>query len=82
MQLDQSPFYRTVITPWYDSNPACYILVFFLSVVLLFAGVGIWVAATRIEFAAFLWFPVMLAGMSALVMGKICFRVVNRNRNS
>ncbi|MCP4114512.1 MAG: hypothetical protein GY737_03765 [Desulfobacteraceae bacterium] len=82
MQLDQSPFYRTVITPWYDSNLACYILVFFLSLVLLIAGVGIWVAVTRIEYAAFFWFPVMLAAMSAFVMGKICFRVVNRNRNS
>ena len=82
MQLDHSPFYKTVITPWYDSDPACYFLAFFLGVVLLFAGVGIWVAATQLAYAAYLWFPVMLAVMSAFVMAKICLRVVNRNRNS
>ena len=82
MQLDHSPFYKTVITPWYDSNPACYVLVFFLGVVLLFAGGGIWVAATQVAYGAYLWFPVMLAVMSAFVMTKICLRVVNRNRNS
>jgi hypothetical protein len=57
-------------------------LVFFLGVVLLFAGVGIWVAAIQLEYAAYLWFPVMLAVMSVFVMAKICLRVVNRNRNS
>ena len=26
MRLDPNPMFRRIITPWYDSNPACWIL--------------------------------------------------------
>ena len=82
MQLDQNSLYKTVITPWYDSNSACHIMLFFLGMVFIFAGVGIWVALTNFSYEPYLWFPVTLAGFSFFVMVKTSFRLVHRNRNS
>jgi hypothetical protein len=27
MHLEQNPFFRKTITPWYDANPACWIMI-------------------------------------------------------
>ena len=80
MQLDQSSFYRNVIIPWYDSNTVCHGILLFIGAVLAFAGVGIWVAMTEGDYAAHVWFPITLAGLSGFVMAKIVFRLINRNR--
>ncbi|WP_148214546.1 hypothetical protein [Desulforapulum autotrophicum] len=80
MKLDQNSVYRSVITPWYDSNAACRGMLVFLGLVILFAGVGIWVALTNSDYEAYVWFPVTLASLAAFVMVKTGFRLVHRNR--
>lgn len=80
MKLDPNAIYRSVITPWYDSNVACRITLVFLGLVILFAGVGIWVALTDSDYETYVWFPITLAGLAAFVMVKIGFRLVHRNR--
>jgi hypothetical protein len=80
VQLDQSSFYRNVIIPWYDSNALCLGTILFLGSVLAFAGVGVWVAMTQGDYAALIWSPVTLAGLSGFVMIKTVLRLINRSR--
>lgn len=82
MQLDQNPFFRKTITPWYDSNPACWILISLLILVLIFAGAGIYVGSATPQFAPHAWFPGLLAFLSLFLIIKIYLRVKRRDRNN
>ncbi|MCG8551739.1 MAG: hypothetical protein MI799_15160 [Desulfobacterales bacterium] len=82
MQLDQNPFFRKPITPWYDSNPACIILMVIMVPVMLFALVGIWMALTDSRLAGHAWFPGLLFGLSFFLIFKVYFRMKRRNRIS
>lgn len=82
MKLDQSVFYRTRITPWHDSDPACWILIFFAGVVFLFALTGIDTATSRPEFRNCLWVPITLAGISILILINVLVRMGTRNRSA
>jgi len=59
MQLDQNPFFRKTITPWYDSIFACRILIWCMAIVFCFALAGGVVAAGHSEFSKHIWFPCM-----------------------
>ena len=50
MQLDQNPFFRKTITPWYDSNFTCWALIWAMGVVFCFAVGGIIVASNDPRF--------------------------------
>jgi len=75
MQLDQSPFFRKTITPWYDSTFACRALIWGMAVVFCFALGGIFVAGGDPQFSKHTWFPSMLAGLSGFLVVKIYFRL-------
>lgn len=81
MQLDQNPFFRKAITPWYDSNLSCWILIFMLCLVFAFATVGIFVAAGSDTLAPHVWFPATLAGLCLFLVIKICLRLKRRAKN-
>lgn len=81
MQLDQNPFFRKTITPWYDSNPACWILVSVLGLILFFASAGIYVGAATAQFAPHVWFPGLLAFLCLFLIIKITLRVKHRNKS-
>ena len=80
MQLDQNPFFRKPITPWYDSNPACVILILALIPVILFAVAGVWTALTEPLFSPHVWLPGTLLGLSLFLAFKVYFRLRKRNR--
>lgn len=82
MQLDQNPFFRKAITPWYDSNPACWSLVGFLVLVLIFAIFGIFVGAANPYFTPHVWFPGLLGFLCLFLIIKIYLRVKHRDRNN
>ena len=82
VQLDQSPLFRNVIIPWYDSNPSCWILVVWAFCVMIFGVVGVVTALTRQEYADYLWFPCMLTALSLFLGVKVMMRLANRRRNS
>ncbi|MCF8090839.1 MAG: hypothetical protein K9K21_01195 [Desulfotignum sp.] len=81
MLLDQNPFFRKTIAPWYDSNPACWILMGFLLLVFVFALAGVAVACADPALADHVWFPVMLAVLSFILTVKIFFRLRLRDKN-
>ena len=80
MQLDHNSFYKNSIIPWYDSNTLCLVIILLMGSVLAFAGIGVWVAMTEGDYAAHVWSPATLAGISGCVMFKTVFRMIGRSR--
>ena len=82
MQLDQSPFFRKPITPWYDSGFACWILIIFSFLVLLFAIAGIHAGVKTPAFHKYLWVPGGLAFLCLFLLTKISLRLKGRYKNN
>ena len=78
MPLDQNPLFRKLIAPWYDTEKACYIVIVFMFLVLLFGIAGISAAIETTEYNDYLWVPVLLVVMSAGVMVSISIRLIKR----
>ena len=81
MQLDQTPFFRKTITPWYDSNLACWILIAAMVPVFAFAIGGIIVARSVPGFTPHTWFPATLCGLSGFLALKVWLRLRARVRH-
>ena len=81
MQLDQNPFFRKTITPWYDSNFTCWVLIVAMIIVSAFAGGGIIVATNNQGFYPHTWFPSMLCFLSGFLALKVWFRLRARARH-
>jgi len=60
MRIDQNPLFRKVIVPWYDSESACYIVIFFMVLVFLFGFAGISATRENIAYHEYVWVPVLL----------------------
>ena len=81
MQLDQNPFFRKVITSWYDSNFACWILIVMMLFVFVFALAGMVVASGEPDFGEHLWFPGFLVFLSEFLVLKVFIRLRIRSKN-
>lgn len=81
MQLDQNPFFRKTITPWYDSNFSCWTLIALMGVVFLFAMAGMTVASANPDFSEHTWFPGLLGFLSFFLVIKVFLRVRRRSRH-
>ena len=81
MKLDPTASYRTRITPWHDSDPACWILVLFSSVVFFFSLIGIDAASGSPEYRACLWMPLILGGLALFILINVLVRMANRSRS-
>ena len=82
MQLDQNPFFRKAITPWYDSNFACWTLIIIMFFVFAFAIAGIFVGSGNPNFQEHVWFPGFLAFLSLFLVVKIILRLKRRSKNN
>jgi len=78
MQLDQNPVFRRIISPWYDSTTACWITLAIMTLVFVFATVGIAVAQQSMEFRSHLWLPLILMLLSGSVIVSTLFRLLKR----
>ncbi|PIE62511.1 MAG: hypothetical protein CSA25_04800 [Desulfobacter postgatei] len=81
MQLDPNPVFRKTITPWYDSNFACRVLIWSMVLVFCFAVGGVIVAGGDPRFARHIWFPLLLAGLSGFLVVKVSIRLNTRINN-
>jgi hypothetical protein len=81
MHLEQNLFFRKTITPWYDADTACWIVMGLMFLVFLFALGGMGVAWTDPDMAAHVWFPGTLAGLSLFLMVKTGLRLLGRLKN-
>ena len=78
MRIDQNPLFRKVIVPWYDSESACYIVIFFMVLVFLFAFAGISATRENIAYHEYIWVPVLLVLMSGGVIISTTIRLFKR----
>jgi len=78
MRIDKNPIFRKVIVPWYDSEAACSIVIFFMFLIFLFSFAGISVARENIEYYEYVWVPVLLVVMSGGVIISITIRLIKR----
>ena len=78
MRIDQNPLFREVIVPWYDSESACYIIIFFMVLVFLFGFAGISATRENIAYHEYVWVPVLLVLMSGGVIISTTIRLIKR----
>lgn len=81
MQLDHGPSFRKTITPWYDSNFSCWLLITSMILVFAFAMVGVFISFQTPDLKEHAWFPGLLAFLSLFLVAKIFFRVRRRSKN-
>ena len=79
MHLDQHPFFRKIIVPWYDSEKSCAVVIGFMVLVIVFGLFGISVGYETAEFKEYIWVPVLLVIMSAGVAVSTAVRLFKRH---
>jgi hypothetical protein len=80
MRYDQRPVHRKLIVPWYDSNSACIIILATMVGVIIFAIIGISVAAESPEYQRHVWVPIILLAFSLTVLATTARRLIKRLR--
>ena len=75
---DQNVVHRKIVVPWYDTEAVCYLTIFVLFLIFLFAVTGISVASEDPEFHRHVWIPILLLIMTSGVMISIAVRLVRR----
>jgi hypothetical protein len=81
MRLDPNPLFRKVITPWYDSNAVCGLLLVVMVAVAFFSIIG-WVTARQnVSYHGYTWVPVTLLVLSLAVIVSVIVRLIHRSVN-
>jgi len=76
--MDQNPFFRKIIVPWYDSDTACYIVIVTMGIILFFGFTGISVARENPYTHPHVWVPVLVVALSAAVIVSSVIRLIKR----
>jgi hypothetical protein len=76
----QFPFFRKTIAPWYDSNLICGIQIAVMSLVFIFACIGISAAGDMPQQGGVVWIPALLAFLSLIVMFTTILRLIRRRQ--
>lgn len=78
MRMDQNPFFRKIIVPWYDSDTACYIVIVCMGITVFFGFSGISTAREYPAAHAPIWIPVLLIVLSTGVILSTLIRLLKR----
>ena len=78
MRITQNPLFRRSITPSYDSNTACGVVLVFTLLVAGFSLVGINVAEGDPAYRHYVWLPLLLLLLSLAVCASTLIRLVQR----
>lgn len=81
MCLDPNPLFRKTITPWYDSNATCWVLLVVMLVTMLFSWAGIAAALGNPAYRVFSWLPILLLVFSFMVAVSVGYRLFMRRRD-
>ncbi|MBW1940234.1 MAG: hypothetical protein JRI28_02445 [Deltaproteobacteria bacterium] len=68
-----------VYIPWYDADPICFTVIFFMALIFLFGVSGIVFALEKVEYNEHVWVPCVLVIMSGFVTISIITRLVKRH---
>jgi len=78
MRQDKHPVFRKEIVHWYDSDPACFFLLFVMFIVCLFGVAGISVSRENAEYHGYTWIAVLLVVMSVGIIVSATIRLAKR----
>ncbi|MGE0085478.1 MAG: hypothetical protein AB7S75_13775 [Desulfococcaceae bacterium] len=78
MHLEDTPVFRKIIVPWYDSGPVCLLTVLFMDMVFLFGLAGIAVVRELPEYNRHIWIPIALIALSLTVILSVAIRLIRR----
>ena len=78
MRMDQSPFFRKIIVPWYDSDTACYIVIVCMAIIIFFGFTGILTAREAPVTQSRILIPVLLIVLGAGVILSTLIRLLKR----
>ena len=78
MSTDQNVVHRKIVVPWYDTEAVCFLTIFVLFLIFLFAIAGISAASEDPDFHRHVWIPILLLVMTSGVMISIAVRLVRR----
>ena len=78
MRQDKHPVFRKEIVHWYDSDPACYLLILVMIIVFLFGIAGISVSRENAEYHGYVWIAALLIVMSAGIIVSTTIRLAKR----
>ncbi len=76
--MDSRPVFRKTIAPWYDSDAACLVITAAMGGVFLFGLTGMQTAWENPVFVQFLWIPLLISLLSAIVLVSTGFRLFLR----
>ena len=77
--FDESPVFRKVMLPWYDTDLACSVTLVFLVAVFFFACCGLSAASEVPGNHHLIWVPSFLLIISTAGIVSIFFRLIRRN---
>jgi len=76
--MDQKPFFRKIIVPWYDSDTACYVVIVCMAIIIFFGFTGIFAAREVSGAQSRIWIPVLLIVLGAGVILSTLIRLLKR----
>jgi integral membrane sensor domain MASE1 len=76
--MNESPVFRKAIQPWYDTTAVCTLLCLLMAGVFLFGLKGVLIAVKNEAYQPYLWLPLLLIVLSALVFISIGIRLFRR----
>lgn len=77
--MDQNPFFRKIIVPWYDSDTACYIVMICMGLFMFFGFCGIAAARENPATHVHIWVPILLIVLGAGVIISTLIRLLKRH---
>lgn len=78
MNDEQTPSFRRLMVPWYDSEAACLVVILLMDLVFLFAAVGVEEARRTPEHGGYMGLPVLLMVLSGGVIVSVTARLIRR----
>lgn len=78
MLLDDTPLFRKMIIPWYDSLSTCLLILVFFDLVFLYGFIGMTVARETHEYYRHSGIPVLLMVLSLSGGLSVCIRLFLR----
>ncbi len=83
MPVKSKPIFRKVISPFYNTETACIVIIFLMLIILLFGITGIAVALETPRYSDYIWVPVIIVCLSFVVFAFELIRFIRHyiNRN-
>jgi|GEM_PF-173733 hypothetical protein len=79
MSLNERPVFRRILTPWYDSDTTCLVVVAVMGAALVFGLAGILTVFEIQSYRRFAWIPLLVSLLSGGVLVSTTTRMTIRH---